>query len=203
MKENFWNCKYLKLFLPFLFLVGFLVLFYRSIGLERQLDCPFCSEKFQEVPRDTWVLIYPGLVGCTKQCPLALVKLKRIQESLPNTPIQIYYLVMDPKTTLESADGYLKSFVLEKPIRSLFPANEMERAFFQRLGIYLPVSKPLQVRDDHQTVFLIVPPNRKQIFLFRELEQWKSQINSLQNDGYSNSNMKERNSILQSFVTLF
>lgn len=140
----------------------------------RFVDCPFCKEKFSKEPNDTWVWIYPGLVGCGKKCPLALEALRSFKERFPEIPSSFYFLVTDPNESEEAIQSYLTYYQKSLKIQALRPETDVEIGFYRKLGAYMPVHPSLKKRDEHGTQFFLVPPNRKIMFLIPKLgeKEW-------------------------------
>lgn len=163
-----------------LFFLGFLFLFVLSLGIGyfgekfRFVECPFCKERFSNEPKDTWIWIYPGLVGCGKKCPLALAALRQFQDRFPEIQSSFYFLVTDPNETEEAIQSYLAYYQKSLKIRALRPKTEEEICFYRKLGAYLPVHPSLKKRDEHGTQFFLVPPNRDFMYLIPKLgeEEW-------------------------------
>ncbi|XDD53120.1 hypothetical protein AB3N62_11565 [Leptospira sp. WS4.C2] len=160
--------------------LGFSLLFVLSLGIgyfakkSRFVECPFCKERFQLEPKDTWIWIYPGLVGCGKKCPLALESLRRFQERFPEIQSSFYFLVTDPGETEEVIQSYLAYYQKSLKIRALRPKSEEEIMFYRKLGAYLPLHPSLKKRDEHGTQFFLIPPNRDFMYLMPKLgeEEW-------------------------------
>ncbi|WP_414467803.1 hypothetical protein [Leptospira mtsangambouensis] len=158
--------------LLFLFVMSFVIVSFG--GKFRFVDCPFCSEKFSKEPKDTWVWIYPGLVGCGKKCPLALEALRSFKERFPEIQSSFYFLVTDPSESEEAINSYLAYYQKSIEIKSLRPNSELEIGFYRKLGAYMPIHPSLKQRDEHGTQFFLVPPNRKIMYLIPKLgeKEW-------------------------------
>ncbi|TGK87949.1 hypothetical protein EHQ24_01435 [Leptospira noumeaensis] len=143
-------------------------------GKTRFVDCPFCSEKFSKEPKDTWIWIYPGLVGCGKKCPLALEALRRFGERFPEVKTSFYFLVTDPNESKEDIESYLSYYRKSLNIQALRPETDEEIRFYRKLGAYLPVHPTLKKRDEHGTQFFLIPPNRDVLYLIPKLgeKEW-------------------------------
>ncbi|MCW7467927.1 hypothetical protein [Leptospira kanakyensis] len=165
--------------LGLLFLGSFLLLTLSLVivhfsGKSRFVDCTFCSEKFEKEPKDTWIWIYPGLVGCGKKCPLALEALRRFKEKFPEVKTSFYFLVTDPNESEEDIESYLSYYRKSLNIQALRPETDEEISLYQRLGAYLPVHPSLKKRDEHGTQFFLIPPNRDVLYLIPKLgeKEW-------------------------------
>ncbi len=155
-----------------LFVLSFMISFFG--GKSRLVDCPFCSEKFSKEPRNSWIWIYPGLVGCGKKCPLALEALRRFKERFPEIQSSFYFLVTDPSESEEAISSYLAYYQKSIQIKALRPETEEEIVFYRKLGAYLPIHPSLKQRDEHGTQFFLVPPNRDTMYLIPKLgeKEW-------------------------------
>ncbi|MCT8335045.1 SCO family protein [Leptospira sp. 85282-16] len=156
----------------FLFVLSFVITIFG--GKSRFVDCPFCLKKFSKEPTGTWILIYPGLVGCGKKCPLALEALRRFKERFPEIQTSFYFLVTDPSESEEAIAAYLDYYQKSIQIKALRPETEEEISFYRKLGAYMPIHPSLKQRDEHGTQFFLVPPNRDTMYLIPKLgeKEW-------------------------------
>ncbi|TGK52294.1 SCO family protein [Leptospira bouyouniensis] len=137
----------------------------------RKIPCELCQESFQSEPKSNWILIYPGLVGCGKKCPMALEALRQFRERFPNTNFSFYFLITDPKESEEAISNYLKYYEVSLSIKALRPQSESEIKMYRRLGAYLPEHPELKRRDEHGTQFFLIPPNRTEVYALPKLEE--------------------------------
>ncbi|TGK95090.1 hypothetical protein EHQ30_00090 [Leptospira brenneri] len=143
-------------------------------GKSRSVDCTFCTERFKTEPKDVWIWIYPGLVGCGKKCPLALEALRRFGERFPEVKSSFYFLVTDPSESEETIESYLAYYQKSLEIKALRPESEEEILFYRKLGAYMPIHPSLKRRDEHGTQFFLIPPNRNKMYLLPKLgeKEW-------------------------------
>ncbi|TGL75486.1 SCO family protein [Leptospira jelokensis] len=137
----------------------------------RKISCDFCKNRFQSEPKSSWILIYPGLVGCGKKCPLALEAMRQFRLRFPKTSFSIYFLVTDPKETDEAIEEYLAYYQKSLKIEALRPSSDEEKRFYRRLGAYLPEHELLKRRDEHGTQFFLIPPNKEIVYSLPQLNE--------------------------------
>ncbi|XDD45365.1 hypothetical protein AB3N60_11615 [Leptospira sp. WS39.C2] len=137
----------------------------------RKISCEFCQSKFENVPKENWIVIYPGLVGCGKKCPLALEALRQFRIRFKETNFNFYFLVTDANEKEEDIQNYLQYYQTSLSIEALRPNTNDEVQTYRRLGAYLPEHEVLKQRDEHGTQFFLIPPNRKEIYALPKLEK--------------------------------
>lgn len=171
-KTIFRNLSLLVLMSGLLLSLSFLIVYYSS--KTRSVDCVFCAERFSQEPKESWIWIYPGLVGCGKKCPLALETLRRFQERFPEVRSSFYFLVTDPGESEEAIQSYLAYYRKSLSIQALRPETDEEIRFYRKLGAYLPIHPSLKIRDEHGTQFFLIPPNREKMYLLPKLgeKEW-------------------------------
>ncbi|WP_425324643.1 SCO family protein [Leptospira yanagawae] len=137
----------------------------------RKVSCDFCKIRFQSELNSNWIIIYPGLVGCGKKCPLALEALRQFRNRFPKTEFSFYFLVTDPKESEEAISEYLTYYQKSLQITALRPSSEAEKRFYRRLGAYLPEHEILKQRDEHGTQFFLIPPKREFVYTLPQLKE--------------------------------
>ncbi|ABZ94714.1 Hypothetical protein LBF_2217 [Leptospira biflexa serovar Patoc strain 'Patoc 1 (Ames)'] len=169
-----WKQTFLWFFV-FLLLIGLSVFLHSVSGKYRNIPCEVCQKRFLSVPKSHWIVIYPGLVGCGKKCPMALESLRQFRMRFPDTSFTFYFLVTDPKETEEAIKSYLAYYETSLSIQALRPETNEEIQMYRRLGAYLPEHPILKQRDEHGTQFFLIPPHRTEIFALPKLEDkdWK------------------------------
>ncbi|TGM75020.1 hypothetical protein EHR04_05285 [Leptospira levettii] len=168
MELKRWIQRLLWVFVVFLF-VGLSSLLHFFSSTYRKIPCEICEFQFDSVPKPNWIVIYPGLVGCGKKCPIALENLRQFQSRFPNTKFSFYFLVTDPKETEEGIQNYLAYYRTSLAIQALRPKSAEEVQFYRRLGAYLPEHPVLKQKDEHGTQFFLIPPNRKVVYALPKL----------------------------------
>ncbi|MDF3819166.1 hypothetical protein P3G55_04615 [Leptospira sp. 96542] len=135
-------------------------------------DCDLCKQ----IPslESGWVLLYPGLVGCSQKCPLALANMAKLKEGLVGTKLQFYYLISDPFVEESEVIDYLLPYQNSLSIKPLMLANDTKT--LRTLGVYNPVHPNLQKKDIHNDHFILIPPNRKKLYFLGRLD-----LNSVSN----------------------
>ncbi|WP_108958757.1 SCO family protein [Leptospira ellinghausenii] len=168
MAPKKWIQRLLWVFVVFLFL-GLSSLLHFFSSSYRKIPCEICEIQFRTVPKSNWIIIYPGLVGCGKKCPMALGNLRQFQLRFPNSNFSFYFLVTDPKETEEDIRNYLAYYQTSLAIQALRPKSMEEVRFYRRLGAYLPEHPVLKQKDEHGTQFFLIPPNRKVVYALPKL----------------------------------
>lgn len=151
-------------------ILGFSVTLQVLSSSYRKIPCDFCKHRFLTEPTSNWIIIYPGLVGCGKKCPLALEALRKFRVQFPKTSFSIYFLVTDPSESEEAIQNYLAYYQTSLEILALRPNSENEKSFYRRLGAYLPEHEVLKQRDEHGTQFFLIPPNREIVYALPKIE---------------------------------
>jgi|GEM_PF-5713772 len=168
MTPKKWIQGLLWVFVVFLFL-GLSSFLHFFSSRYRKIPCEICEIQFGKVPKTNWIIVYPGLVGCGKKCPMALEALRQFQLRFPNSKFSFYFLVTDPKETEEDIQNYLAYYQTSLAIQALRPKSVEEVQFYRRLGAYLPEHPVLKQKDEHGTQFFLIPPNWKVVYALPEL----------------------------------
>lgn len=165
-----WQKGVVILFAVLLFFAFSVFLHYFS-STYRKISCEICSDRFQSIPKSNWIIIYPGLVGCGKKCPMALEAMRQFRVRYPETSFTFYFLVTDPTETEEAIQNYLSYYQTSLDIQSLRPKSKDEIQLYRTLGAYLPEHPVLKQKDEHGTKFFLIPPNRKEVYALPKLEE--------------------------------
>ncbi|WP_135355030.1 hypothetical protein [Leptospira ryugenii] len=172
MKKSFYLNNFVFSFvLAFLLCASFFVCFSLKSKEISFVECTFCKDEFHSIDPKAWLIVYPGIVGCTKQCPLALAKLKAFRKAREGQNISFLYLVMDENIPVDHAEDSLQAYKKELPIQTYHPKGD-KRKFFQRLGAYLPISPVLKERDEHNSIFFCIPPSRDRVYVCKDLDHF-------------------------------